>query len=104
MGIWGVMAVTPTIFPVDNSRFYLELEKGFLRRTEAELLTARNGVEALELIRVQPPGLVYMEQDLPRMDGASCCRQMKKVTVIMIHDLSNIGGARLGLESGCDAV
>ncbi len=104
------MAAAPMILLVDDSRFYLEIEKGFLRRTEAELLTARNGVEALELIRVQSPDLVYMEQDLPRMDGAACCRQMKndagmkKIPVIMIHDLTNIKGAGLCRESGCNAV
>jgi CheY-like chemotaxis protein len=104
------MAVARKILLVDDSRFYLELEKGFLRRTEAELLTARNGAEALGLIRMHTPDLVYMEQDLPQMDGAACCRQMKsdefmkKIPVIMIHDLSNIKGAILCRESGCNAV
>ncbi len=104
------MAVTPTILLVDDSRFYLELEKGFLRRTDAEIMTARNGIEALDLIRLQTPDLVYIEQDLPRMDGASCCRQMKsdvflkKIPVIMLHDLSNKSGPQLCRESGCDAV
>ncbi len=104
------MAATPTILLVDDSRFYLELEKGFLRRTQAELLTARNGHEAFKLIKGRPPDLVYMEQDLPRLDGAACCRQMKNdallknIPVIMLHDFSNIHGAGLCRESGCDAV
>jgi CheY-like chemotaxis protein len=99
-----------TILLVDNSRFYLELETGFLRRTEADLLTARNGLEALELIRMQVPDLVYMEQDLPQMDGAACCRQLKgdaflkKIPVIMIHERANGHGARLCRDTGCDAV
>ena len=101
---------TPTILLVDDSRFYLELEKGFLRRTEAEILTARNGDEALELIRMHPPDLVYMEQNLPRLDGASCCRQLKsdaflkKIPIIMLYELSNKNGACLCREAGGDAV
>lgn len=99
----------PVILLVDNSRFYLELEKAFLRRTEATVLTAENGLEALARLGSQKIDLVYMELDLTGMDGAACCRRVKqdpvlrKIPVILIYDQAEEAGARICREAGCDA-
>ena len=99
----------PIILLVDNSKFYLELEKAFLRRTDAVLLTAENGMDALAQINARGIDLIYMELDLPVLDGAACCRRLKQdpfrksIPVILIYDRTKSTGARISREAGCDA-
>lgn len=38
---------------------------------------ARNGREALQLVKVTPPGLVLLDVRLPDIDGLEVCRQIK---------------------------
>lgn len=100
-----------TILLVDSSRFYLELEKAFLWRTDATVLAVESGRAAIGLLETaRQVDLVYMELDLPEMDGATCCQYLKQtpiwknVPVILIHDRERPGGDRLCREAGCDAV
>ena len=67
----------PKILLVDDTRLVLELEKSFLKLSDVEVLTAGNGVEALALIRKDPPDLVFMDMNMPEMDGISCCTLIK---------------------------
>ena len=65
------------ILLVDDAKFFLELEKQFLKNTPATLLTASSGKEALEIAKESRPSLVFMDVDMPEMDGLDCCRQFK---------------------------
>ena len=42
-----------------------------------DLLTATNGVEALELIRAKKPDLVFLDVMMPKMNGFEVCRIIK---------------------------
>ncbi len=100
----------PKILLADPSRFYLELEKGFLQRTSACLLTATAGDEALALIRNEVPVLIYMALDLPGTDGAACCHQIKQdprlqaIPVILLHEQGRAADVLRCRAAGCDAV
>ena len=65
------------ILLVDDSQFFLELEKQFLQNTPAAILTASNGEEAIALAREHCPSLIFMDVDMPGMNGLSCCRVFK---------------------------
>lgn len=84
----------PKILLVDDVDFFLELEKDFLKRTAADILTARNGQQALEIIRRERPNLVYMDVNMPVMDGLSCCKAVKgdptlrDIPIIMVYATS----------------
>lgn len=65
------------ILLVDDVELFLELEKTFLRREGFELLIARNGQDAYDLIVEQRPDLVLMDLHMPGMDGDECCRRAK---------------------------
>ena len=43
-----------------------------------ELLTASNGVEALELIKAERPRLVFLDVMMPKMNGFDVCRSVKR--------------------------
>lgn len=71
--------VTPLcILLVDDSNFFLELEKQFLRNTPSTILLANSGPQALELARKYRPSLVYMDMNMEGMSGQECCRQFRE--------------------------
>jgi CheY-like chemotaxis protein len=98
----------PKILLVDDTRLVLELEKSFLKLSHVEVLTAMNGAEALELIRKDPPDLVFMDMNMPVMDGIACCTLLKadpflsSIPVIMLTTAGREGDRERAKEAGCD--
>jgi len=98
----------PKILLVDDTKLVLELEKSFLKISEVEVLTASNGAEALEMIRQDPPDLVFMDMNMPVMDGITCCSQIKsdpflsEIPVIMLTTVGREGDRERALKAGCD--
>lgn len=80
------------ILLVDDSPFFLNLERQFLRQTPASLLEAKSAGEALALARSHRPSLVFMNIDMPEVDGLTCCqqfrndRELKTIPIILIGD------------------
>ncbi len=99
---------TPKILLVDDTRLFLELEKNFLKLSPVRVLTAGNGVEALEIIRKERPDLIFMDLHMPQMGGAVCCATLKadpalrSIPVIMVTSAGKEDDIRLCRESGCD--
>jgi CheY-like chemotaxis protein len=68
----------------------LKLEQSFLQRDEIDILTARNGKEAYDLISLHQPDLVLLDMYMPEMNGDECCRRIKSqaelrhIPVIMV--------------------
>ena len=98
----------PKILLVDDTRLVLELEKSFLKLSHVEVLTAINGVEALEMIRKDPPDLIFMDMNMPVMDGIACCTQLKadpflcSIPVIMLTTAGREGDRECARQAGCD--
>ena len=44
----------------------------------AEILTARNGMEALKTVEVEQPSLVILDLMMPQMDGLEVCRRLRE--------------------------
>jgi uncharacterized protein (TIGR02266 family) len=53
------------------------LEKTFFRRENFDLLVARNGRQAFDLIVAERPDLVFMDLYMPEMNGDECCARVK---------------------------
>ena len=98
----------PKILLVDDTRLVLELEKSFLKLSHVDVLTAMNGVEALELIRKDPPDLIFMDMNMPEMDGVVCCAELKadpflcSIPVIMLTTAGREGDRERARQAGCD--
>ena len=45
---------------------------------DVELLTARNGLEALEIIRSAKPNLIFLDVMMPKMSGLEVCKTIRK--------------------------
>lgn len=101
---------TPLILLVDQSRFFLEIQKGFLKNTDARIVCACSSREALETLRRQRADLVYLALELTGEDGAHCCQEIKKdpalgqIPVVMLYDAGAPAEKERCLKAGCDGV
>jgi len=96
------------ILIVDDVKFFIELQKSFLKRTNCNILTASNGREALQLIKAQRPDLVLMDLYMPEMNGDECCKEIKSdpdlkhIPVIMVTKAGEEDEKARCLLAGCD--
>lgn len=80
----------PVILVVDDSVTVRKVTSRLLERHGLEVLTAKDGVEALEVMQNQLPDVVLLDIEMPRMDGFEVASHMRHdsrlnaVPVIMI--------------------
>lgn len=77
------MANTPDkkVLIVDDEAFIRLLIMQTLEELEelgVEIITADNGVDALETIKKEMPNLVFLDVMIPRMSGFDVCRKVKR--------------------------
>ncbi|MDH3974372.1 MAG: response regulator [Deltaproteobacteria bacterium] len=96
------------ILLVDDSNFFLEVEKDFFNRTDCNVITANNGVEALKIIESDRPDMILMDLYMREMRGDECCRKIKEnpltkdiPIVIVTHSVSTADREQCK-EAGCD--
>ena len=82
--------VTPRILLVDDDPDLLILLADQLRADGFEVMTARDGVEALNRLRTSWPDLLIIDMMMPRMDGLSLAREIKSRADLPIIVLSAI--------------
>jgi len=76
---------------VDDDEFVRKLIATTLEDVaEFELHEAADGVEALEVARQTRPSLVFLDVDMPRLNGIETCRQLRQdgstggATIVML--------------------
>jgi CheY-like chemotaxis protein len=98
----------PKILLVDDVSMFLELQKSFLKVTSVRILTAKDGVEALQVVKKERPSLIFMDLHMPNMDGAECCSRLKadpefrSLPVIMVTSEGKDAERDLCFKAGCD--
>ena len=65
------------ILLVDDTPLFIRMAKNFFRREQVEILTAKDGEEAVEIVKKEKPDLVFMDLYMPKMNGDEACRQIK---------------------------
>jgi two-component system alkaline phosphatase synthesis response regulator PhoP len=68
------------ILLVDDEPDILEFLGYNLRKEGYEVLTANNGIQALEIAKKEIPHLVILDVMMPEMDGIETCEQMNEVS------------------------
>jgi CheY-like chemotaxis protein len=97
-----------TILLVDDNKLFIEIQKEFLQYTNTDILTAKDGLEALEVLKIKQPDLVFMDYEMPRMDGATCCRTIKSnsalanIPVVMVTSKGKEEDIEHCYSMGCD--
>ena len=72
--------MTPKILIVDDEahiRLLIEQTLEDLEDEGVEILTARNGQEALDAITAEKPALVFLDVMMPMLNGFDVCRRVK---------------------------
>lgn len=65
------------ILLVDDSGTALMIEKTLLGKAAYDLVTARDGIEAVEKARAELPDLILMDLVMPRMTGFDAARELR---------------------------
>jgi len=97
-----------TILLVDDNKSFIDIEKEFLKQCDIEVLTAYDGLEAFYVVKTKKPELVFMDLQMPKMDGARCCRAIKSdnnlacTPVVMVTAMGSEEEAAECYTAGCD--
>jgi two-component system alkaline phosphatase synthesis response regulator PhoP len=97
-----------TILVVDDNAQNLELLQAYLEDIDCRTIPAKDGIEALEIMKKSVPDLVLLDVMMPRMSGFEVCRRIKSnpataaVPVIMVTALNELGDIERAIDSGTD--
>lgn len=95
----------PTILLVEDDTTLAETLRYNLEREGYTVIGAGDGVTALEYARQHQPDIVVLDVMLPRLDGFSVCRMLRKestIPIIMLTARQDEVDRIAGLELGAD--
>lgn len=95
-----------TILFADDIPAFLDLFEVILQRAECRFLRASDGPAALRIAHAEHPDLIYLDYDMPVINGVEVCRILKSepgfsqvpIVVVSAHD----GAAELATRCGAD--
>ncbi|MFF2481158.1 response regulator transcription factor [Paenibacillus sp. NPDC058071] len=94
-----------TILLVDDEREIIKLMEIYLINEGYKLLTASNGLEALERLRMNKVDLIILDVMMPQMDGLEACMKIREehhIPIIMLsaksQDIDKIAGLSIGAD------
>jgi DNA-binding response OmpR family regulator/anti-sigma regulatory factor (Ser/Thr protein kinase) len=96
------------ILAVDDSETYLQEIASQLREQGYDVVVARSGEEAIDLLRVQPVDCILLDLLMPGIGGQETCRRIKSapalrnIALIMLTAVENRETLISGLATGAD--
>lgn len=96
------------ILVVDDEIPVVEVIRRFLVHEGYIVITAHNGVEAIEQVKAERPDLILLDVTMPKMDGFTVCRHLKDdestalIPITMLTGLDDHHHRTRGIESGAD--
>ncbi len=90
---------------VDDEPRYLRLLEANLRTEGYEVVTARDGQQAIETFSIQPIDLILLDIMMPRLDGFAACQRIREFSSVPIIILTAKGEEQdrvRGLDLGAD--
>jgi DNA-binding response OmpR family regulator len=90
---------------VEDDQKMADLEAHYLKRENIQVLFAKDGGQAIRMIRQKNPALVILDIMLPHMDGWEVCKEIRKfstVPIIMLSARSETIDRVMGLNLGAD--
>jgi response regulator RpfG family c-di-GMP phosphodiesterase len=101
-------ASQPRILCVDDEPLNLKVLGTLLAASGYQTLKAKDGAEALDMVRQGGGDLVLLDVMMPKLDGFAVCRAMKQseqlrgIPVIMLTTLSATADRIKGIEAGAE--
>src|SRR5512135_2511206 len=99
------MSVNQKILVVDDELDIVKVVRAYLEQSGFRVITASDGEQALAVFRHEPPDLIVLDLNLPKMDGLDVCRAIRResnVPIIMVTALVEETDRLIGLEIGAD--
>ena len=93
------------ILVVDDDKTLVRLMREALSKAEFDVITAANGIDALQELYAKQPDLIILDVMMPRMDGwetAQRVRQMSQVPIIMLTAKDEESDKLKGFAAGVD--
>jgi DNA-binding response OmpR family regulator len=97
------------ILAVDDEKHIVRLVQVNLERAGYQVVTAFDGVDALEKVKAEHPDMIVCDVMMPRMDGFEVLRNLKAdavtrdIPVIMLTAKAQDADVFKGWQSGVDA-
>jgi DNA-binding response OmpR family regulator len=102
------MSATNQILIADDERDLLWALQHSLGDEGYQVLTARDGLEALSQVRRHHPDLIILDINMPQLSGLEVCRRLRReprfasIPIIFLTVDSRIEDRVTGLDGGCD--
>jgi CheY-like chemotaxis protein len=99
---------TKRVLLVDDSSTALMMERMILDRGKYQVLTARNGAEAVAKAQELLPDLIVMDVMMPEMTGIEACREIRanpetsEIPIILVTTRGEPEHVEAGFASGCN--
>ena len=90
---------------VDDDANIVKLIKLYLEKEDYAVVTASNGIEALDVFKRENPSIIVLDIMMPQLDGNGVCREIRKtsdVPIIMLTAKGETFDKVLSLELGAD--
>ena len=94
-----------TILIVDDEKMIINLLTHHLIREGYNVLTAKDGPEAIDIATSKKPDLILLDVMLPKLDGLTVCKRIKNemnVPILMVTAKDEELDKIVGLELGAD--
>lgn len=95
------------ILIVDDADTILMMEKMILNKSY-DLVSAKNGEEAVALALSERPDLILLDVVMPKMDGFQACKQIRQqpstssIPIIMVTTRGGAQDIKCAFQSGCN--
>ncbi|MFA5276335.1 MAG: response regulator, partial [Candidatus Omnitrophota bacterium] len=102
------MVAKRKILVVDDEKELVKLVTFNLSIAGYNVLSAKNGIEALEISEQENPDLIILDIMLPRIDGWEVCRRLRQnphtthIPIIILSALSEVNDKLKGFDLGID--
>jgi CheY-like chemotaxis protein len=97
-----------TVLIVDDNPQNVELLQAFLESLPVKIVTAVDGLDALNKVAAHAPDLILLDIMMPQMSGFQVCRRIKSdpktrdIQVLMVTALNELGDIEQANEVGTD--
>jgi DNA-binding response OmpR family regulator len=100
------MAAKRTVLVVEDDRLTRQMMRGLLEKQGLDVVEAADGREAVERFRQSPADLILLDASMPRLDGFSACKQIRRlesgtnVPILMVTSLSDSDSVKRASAAG----